>query len=429
MSEPENDPDDGLASDALPRHTTPTWEVELLISGVAVFAMLQLPGLLDDVLLRLLPRFDSEWREPLKLMYVYLKSATVILAGTFSLHLLLRAQWIALVGMHSVYPDGVRWERLRMGPVQRSVEASIGRDAATVIDRADNRATTVFAVGVMMASMLLSISLLIAVLFGISIALLSAAGLHPGTSNVFAFCALLVAVPIGAITTIDRRYGARLSPDGLAARVMARLFRVYRGFGFGRGNNALGLLASHGGERRTMLTMMAVFLPVTLGVMAGLKLLQSPGDIGNYEVFPDPPAARGRTLEAAHYDALRDLVHDPVVPYLDDVVATGPYLRLVVPFRPGEDDVALHRDCAGSKNASRPIAVLDCLSRIHAVVLDGQPLPGVHYDAGSDARADRPAMVAMIDIRALAAGRHELRVRRAVADPDNGDAYVIPFWR
>ena len=32
---PPNDPD------ALPEHTTPTWEVELLISGIAVFAMLQ----------------------------------------------------------------------------------------------------------------------------------------------------------------------------------------------------------------------------------------------------------------------------------------------------------------------------------------------------------------------------------------------------
>ena len=40
---------------ALPRRTTPTWEVELLISGVAVFAMLQLPGWLDDRLFALLP--------------------------------------------------------------------------------------------------------------------------------------------------------------------------------------------------------------------------------------------------------------------------------------------------------------------------------------------------------------------------------------
>ncbi|MEO6384853.1 MAG: hypothetical protein ABIO30_10400 [Thermomonas sp.] len=412
----------------LSRHTTPTWEVELLISGVAVFAMLQLPGLLDDVLLRLLPRFESEWREPLKLMYMYVKSTAVILAGTFSLHLLLRAQWIALVGMHSVFPDGVRWERLRMGPVQRAMESAHRQDAATMIDRADNRATTVFAVGVMMASLLLSVSLLIAVMFGIGITLLSIVDLHPGAANVFAVCALVAAVPILAITIIDRKYGSRLRPDGIATRAMTRLFRVYRVLGLGRGNNALGLLASHGGERRTVLTMMVVFLPVVLGVMVGVKLLQSPGDIGNYAAFPAPLPVSGRRLDAAHYDAWRDLVHDPAVPYLDNVVAIGAYLRLVVPFRPGEDDIALRRECAEAQQASDPVAILDCEARVHAVTLDGKTLPVVRYDAGSDARTDRPALVAMIDIRALAPGRHELRVRRAAPDPGD-DVYVIPFWR
>jgi len=111
---------------ALPRHTTPTWEVELLISGVAVFAMLQLPGMFDDALFALRPRFDAAWHDPLRMMHVYLKSASVILAATFAIHLLMRAHWIALVGMHSIYPDGVRWDKLRIGPVQREHERARG---------------------------------------------------------------------------------------------------------------------------------------------------------------------------------------------------------------------------------------------------------------------------------------------------------------
>lgn len=105
MSQP--DPPSGRATadpDKLPRHTTPTWEVELLISGLAVFAMLQLPSWLGDRFLALLPRFDSNWAGALNIVYMYLAVAAVILAVTFALHLLLRAHWIALVGMHSVYP-------------------------------------------------------------------------------------------------------------------------------------------------------------------------------------------------------------------------------------------------------------------------------------------------------------------------------------
>ena len=52
----------------LPRHTTPTWEVELLISGVAVFAMLQLPGWLDDRFFALLPRLGLDWAEPAQIV-------------------------------------------------------------------------------------------------------------------------------------------------------------------------------------------------------------------------------------------------------------------------------------------------------------------------------------------------------------------------
>lgn len=138
-------------TDALPRHTTPTWEVELLISGVAVFAMLQLPGWLDDRWFTLRPRLDASWAQPLEIIYIYSKTAALILAVAFVAHLLLRARWIAQVGMHSVHPDGIRWERLRLGPIQRAVDEKQYGSAAASIDRADNLATTVFAIGVMLA--------------------------------------------------------------------------------------------------------------------------------------------------------------------------------------------------------------------------------------------------------------------------------------
>ena len=110
---------------ALPRETTPTWEVELLISGVAVFAMLQLPELLDRVVLDWQPRFIDRWAKLLWLVYVYAKSASLILATTFVIHLLLRARWIALVGMLSIYPKGVDWTNVRLGPNACTLRAAL----------------------------------------------------------------------------------------------------------------------------------------------------------------------------------------------------------------------------------------------------------------------------------------------------------------
>jgi hypothetical protein len=81
---------------------------------------------------------------------------------------------------------------------------------------------------------------------------------------------------------------------------------------------------------------------------------------------------------------------------------------------------------------ARAGAMLRCLAALHPVALDGKPVADLRYDAGSDAQTERPALVAMIDVRTLAAGRHELAI--ADASPEGGDAtpsdsWVIPFWR
>src|SRR5574337_225512 len=390
--------------DQLPRHTTPTWEVELLISGVAVFAMLQLPGWLDNQMFALMPRLDADLAGAGLSLYLYLKSAALILAVTFALHLLLRAHWIALVGMHSVYPDGVRWEKLRMGPLQRELEQRRHGSAADSIERADNRATVVFAIGVMLASRLLQISVLVTVLFAIILAGASLAGVHANLFPVFSFCFAAIILVMLLARRIDRLFGPRLRQHGLPRRMLATTFRVIAHGGFGRRSEVMALLASHGSERRinllTIITFTALFMAVTFGMHA----MKDPAGVGSYGLFPHS-IDDARELRSAHYDDQRDA--------------------------PAEQ-----RRCANAlamaPGKARGVAMLDCLASLHAVSLDGQPLTTLHYDIGSDARTERPALQAMIDVRALATGRHLLRIARAPTTDAAGngdDADVIAFWR
>lgn len=426
------------ATGAMPARTTPTWEVELLISGIAVFAMLQLPGWLDDALLWLAPRFETDLSAPLQIMHMYLKSAALILATTFSIHLLLRARWIALVGMYSVYPDGVRWEKLRMGPIQREVESGRFKDSAAAIDSADNRATTVFAMGVMLASILLLLSLTIALSFGAVMLAMLLLGVQVDGKNVFALCAMLVMAPFLAALFVDRRYGGRLRPDGIVHRAAAAIFRFYARIGMGRGSNVIGLLASHGGERRTVV---ATTLIITLALAAALlssNALRDPYSIGNYALFPQPGAGAARTVDTAHYEDQRNALRDPAVPFIQASVVTGPYLRLIVPYQPERDGSALRRTCPAARAAgdedARAASTLACLQALHNAELDGKPLPGLEYELSSDARTDRPALLAMIDVRQLAPGRHVLTVARPASANEykrreTPAPYRIPFWR
>lgn len=423
-------------ANVLPARGARTWEVELLISGVAVFAMLQLPGWLDERMLVLEPRVDNDWRILLILAYLYAKSAAVTLAVTFVLHLLLRAVWIALVGLHGVYPDGVRLEGLKMGPIQAGVEQARLRSIPDAIRRADHRASVVFAIGVMIAVMFAGIC----VAFPGLLLAVNLAGAFGGWRVdplwVMCFAAVVLLLPLVLALVADRRCGDRLPPDGLAHRAIHRVFRLSGRLGMGPGHNLMmSVLTTNDGPRRMSAMIFGLMMLVIAGTGASFVGMYKPELFGTYGLFPD---SRTTGVEAAHYDDQRDPLRDGVLPYVQSRVVRGPYLQLTVPYDPRRVDAAMHACKTPGKRAPEPhaAALLGCLQALHPVTVDGAPLRGLRYEIASDARSDRPALLAMIDVRELPNGRHELQVARPAhpnrkprpGEPDPG-VYRIPFWR
>ncbi|HSD17808.1 MAG TPA: hypothetical protein VLC71_11195 [Thermomonas sp.] len=429
--------DNANIPDRILARTAPTWEVELLISGVAVFAMLQLPGWLDDRMFAMEPRVDNDWRMVLSLAYFYAKSAAVVLAVTFALHLLLRAQWIALVGMDSVYPQGVRLDKLRMGPIQRGIEEALPDSTADAIERADNRASVVFAIGVSVALIIASVCVTFCGLLLLAILASQALGWTVEPLSMLLGVFLLILGPFLAASAVDHLWGARLRKGDPSHRALSAVLRFYTRIGMGRSNNRIvAILSSNGGERKIMAVVVGVMIAAILWVFAAYYFMRNGSGPGSYGYFP---RSDGIAIEPANYDDQRDPGRDRPVPYVQSTVVTGPYLRLVVPYRPTRDEAAMRASCGHADalaDGPRATARLACLSALHAVALDGRAVEGLRYEVASDPRTDRPALLAMIDVRDLPRGRHELRVARPLrADarpgkdaPDPGYDR-IPFWR
>jgi hypothetical protein len=204
--------------------------------------------------------------------------------------------------------------------------------------------------------------------------------------------------------------------------------RFYARIGIGRTQYVWLLLSSRIGEVRFVLLIWLIVVPTAIFGALTLLPSDSPYRLGEYAAFPYL-ANSSRAINAAYYDDQRDLIRDPAVPYI----------QLVVPYQPGRDTAALRQQCAAALDVTEAPAraehTLDCLGKLHAVTLDGKPVAGLRYETGSDARARRPALMAMIDVRSLTPGRHELRVANAPPAPgrkperDPIDEYVIPFWR
>lgn len=430
-------PEEGSSADpdALPKHTTPTWEVELLISGVAVFAMLQLPGWLKDSFFDLAPRFDATWQQPINFGYMIAMMAALILAATFVLHLLLRAHWIALVGLNSVHPDGVRWDVLGLGRRTIEVERRALGTMTDAIERADNRATIVFGVGVSMALQMGKMVVLIAALA----AACYAANLFFPISG-WLLIGLLAAVilPLVLAWRIDRMLGDRLQPDGAAARTLRAVFRGYSLIGFGRSALPVMLLmSSHAGLKRFQLMIFLIAMGATLVTIYEVDASQHPEAIGNYALLPTNAADSADALFPQHYDDQRGTDRLGMSPFVQSQVVGDSYLRVVVPIAPLRMEPAMQRTCPAfahtadaGQQAQHRSAILACLSSLYPLSLDGRRRQDIHYDLGTDAKTRRPALVAMIDLRALANGRHELVVGEPPS-PEEGSTTVerIPFWR
>ncbi len=89
-----------------------SWQAELVISGLAIFASLQLPALINDFAIWAIKNLiDPGWLMYNICWFLYLASYVIIYA--FILHFILRTIWIGFIGLNSVFPKGIKKEGVK----------------------------------------------------------------------------------------------------------------------------------------------------------------------------------------------------------------------------------------------------------------------------------------------------------------------------
>ncbi|MBX6365854.1 MAG: hypothetical protein IRZ00_18555 [Gemmatimonadetes bacterium] len=420
---------------ALPRDTTPTWELEMLISGAVVFGLLQLPGVVDGVYDRLYPRLGADPQYALRLGYVYLKTILFALIIAFLVHLAARAYWVALVGVRSVFRGGVRWERSRLGPITRQVWQERMPSLETTIERFDNFSSTVFAVCFSVVWLLLFSVLALAVAGGIGYGVSRLAGVDLAIPVVQGLIAALLLVP-AATRTVDRRLGARLRPGGIAWRMLHRAARAqYWSMGWELFGPAFQTLVT-GRRRRAVYVALVGGLGACLALsFLSIMLRRQEISLASYDALP---SGAGRYVVDYRYYADQRTPGDrsTTLPSIQSDIIRDPYLRLFVPYRPSRDDAALAASCpglragaAGQTGSSAPAdgaaaRVLACLARIHAVTVDGRPLDALEFRFYTEPGTGVRGTLGYIPTAGLSQGGHVLRVRMGEGEPP----VEIPFW-
>jgi hypothetical protein len=142
----------------LPQHeeklrdlTSQSWNLELVISGAALFAMLQIPDLLDTAFDYFRFNFLSHTTGIIgvlpALVLSMMKATCYVLFAAFLTNFVMRAFWVGLVGLLSVYPTGIHYDRIPFSSkyAQEQMSGKFG-SLENYIIRLDRRCNIVFAV-------------------------------------------------------------------------------------------------------------------------------------------------------------------------------------------------------------------------------------------------------------------------------------------
>ncbi len=153
----------------LERVAEQSWEPELLISGLAIFATSQLPDFIMkgwyyyDFNLKVSDSFIDE------MIPILITSAAIsaieILYFAFIIHFVIRAFWVGMIGLNSVFPKGIQYEKLQTSEHYKvEMEKRLGKSKDFLL-ATDKAASVIFSVAFSIVMLLTSIGILYLVFF------------------------------------------------------------------------------------------------------------------------------------------------------------------------------------------------------------------------------------------------------------------------
>lgn len=432
---------------------SPTWELELFLSGAFVFATFQLPGLIESVFQRLEPHVTDTMEFVLFTGSLYAKAIAFTLIAMFSVHLGLRAYWVALMGLRSVFPGGVRWDNVRAGPIGREVYKRRTGNISAIIERLDNICSVVFSVGLLIVLLFVVSTTMLAGAGGISFLIAQKFNGGHGTNAVFiSIFSAFVIIPTG-FALWDRRFGKLYAPDSRGYHIIRRGIESTYYISPARflGPMMWTLMSNIGQKKSMVFLYIALF---TLIILAGVDRLANSDrlSINAYDFFG---ASRSHNVNYQFYESQREVGKSyGRTPSIQSDIIKDPYVKLFIPYSPRRHNAALLKACPSLKPLqargiqigaddetpdSLATPVLSCLAKMHDVKLDGASIDP-QFSFYEQQATGIKGVIAYIRADSLTNGRHQLSVMPAPPAelPQDTAAlrkaawknpYLIAFWK
>ena len=412
MEDKETETHPGAGSEAMARLRDRTDELELIISSLTIFALFSIPGWLFDKIADIYMHLSTSLTIASTVGITLLAGTSFGLAACFVVHLLARAYWVGLIGLRTVFPDGINWGKTPgLGPLSRQYYRDTLPDLDTVIQNTDRLASSLFAVISMLTLSVLWFGTILTVILVASGAIgarfgLTNAGIAIGT-------ALLLLVFIGVpilVYLLDRQLASRV-PRLRDSRIYAGLVRLLR--------RVAGLAYPQRLVLPVQLTLQSNTRPVAFFVALTLSIIVIVA-VGttrtaawrNFTVsgeftYLDTAQVQNGFRSTYYEDMPSPLDRLRGWPRVDSFNQNGSFVRLFLPYYPVRDNLVLDQLCGSAEEAPDRVA---CLRRLWTVAIEGKPVSMVDFGPAERADLGMRGLIGLVPLTGLEPGLRRIEV-------------------
>lgn len=415
--------------DWLKRTQEGSWEPEILISGIALLALTQVPRLLRQLhywLEERTAKFYFYTSDIDDLIFDTLTLSTYWLIAGLIFHLTMRSLWVSMVGLSFAFPKGIDFDKLGMQPWFRKRLEPIANFQQSII-KLENFCSTLYATAFLFVMATLSLCLFLAFLMLAAFALVAISPALMAQENVLdnllGGFAMLVALPyfidfitFGSLKRIPWFWRIYRYPYLFMSAIT--LAPVYRGIYYG--------LASNVSRWRNVLVMI-VFLFITLWIMLPIAT-------GRFQT----PSAYNTNFGIANIDGYyRDQQPErfSTWAHIQSQQISEGALHVFLPHKLQFEEQML-ADCSDNLKAaavvdsfaSNEARNLACLSAVYVFYIDGiKQAPG-RFFMRELGHTGQLGLETWLDVAALPRGQHLLEVKVRIKNEERLRA-AIPFFQ
>ncbi len=412
MNSDDKQPPSTTQPDALQRLRDRTDELELIISSLTIFALFSLPGWLFESFSTVFTHLSDSMVIAGTLGITLIAGVSYALASCFVVHLMTRAYWVGLIGLRTVFPEGINWGKTPgIGPVTRKRFKATLPDLDTIIRRTDRLASSLFAVislitlGTLWIGVIILITLVIAVQIGARFGLTNAALVIAG-----ALLTVVLGGPPLLLWLMDAQLAARF-PRLQNSRVFVGIIKL------------LGRLTSFVYPQRLILPVQLTLQSNTRPVVFFLALLIGTVAIiivgnarfaawqnftlsGEFTYFDTTATSTG--FRSTYYEDMsspKDRLR--AWPRIDSFKQKGRFVTVFLPYQPLRDNLMLEKLCPEVDDS---VARLNCLRSLWSVSINDKPVPMADFEPAERMDIRMRGLIGLVPLTGLSPGLHHINV-------------------